>query len=274
MDFDSFYDVCGRIGLQKEIHVAVARFVRNFDFCKIDGILQDLLDGQTAPSAYMRLENYLGVDKDCMKMLACQLVCASLALEKYRAKKIPNKIFYDTMKCFSRFVEECHKKTGLFAFDRGWWTYRQLSMVLFRLGELEYELLSVDGKKKVSLHIPSDANITPDCIDGSLACARKFLADFYPDYMDSPFVCESWLMSPRLKELLEEDSNILAFQKRFDITSYDAQDIDFIEWIFKTNPNKDCDYSALPETTSLQKKTKKMLLEGSFLGCGVGLLRS
>ena len=55
------------------------------------------------------------------------------------------------MKCFTRFAKECKKKNGAYFFDRGWWTYRQISMKLLKA------LLGVTAC--VALTVP--ASVTP-----------------------------------------------------------------------------------------------------------------
>lgn len=73
------------------------------------------------------------------------------------------------MKCFSRFVLENYKWTGKWSFDRDFWVLRQLSLSLFRIGELEFETCSIDdniakkingnkNEKVIYVHIPSDVN--------------------------------------------------------------------------------------------------------------------
>lgn len=94
-------------------------------------------------------------------MLLCQLEAAELCRENYQRQEIGEEIFVDTMRCFSRFIRECYEMSGRFAFDRGWWTWRQLCMSLFRLGDLECELCTGEGERVISLHIPSDADLLP-----------------------------------------------------------------------------------------------------------------
>lgn len=39
------------------------------------------------------------------------------------------------------FLEEAYERTGRYVFDRYWWTGRQAGCHLFRIGELEYEII-------------------------------------------------------------------------------------------------------------------------------------
>ena len=89
-------------------------------------------------------------------MLSYMLTAAFYSLEEYEEKGIPKEIFTDTMKCFSRFTQEHYKSYGYYGFDQGFWTGRQLSLQLFRLGELEFEKTIEENQKiiVVSCHLP------------------------------------------------------------------------------------------------------------------------
>lgn len=196
-----------------------------------------------------------------LDMLAWMLTAGLTTYENYRAKGIPDGIFVDTMKCFTRFVNEHMASFGCYGFDRGFWTVRQLSMVLFRVGELEYEF--VDGA--VSMHIPSDARLSGS--RASLEQYRSFAREFYPDRAEAPMVIESWLLSPALKELLDENSNILRFQRAFRLEKWLENDTGFLQWVYG---REDIPAPDLPETTSLQRRMKQHLLAGGKVGSGEG----
>lgn len=264
-------ELCHLISLPQDVCESVIRQRQKIDLKKAEPYLADLMKPETAYEAYHRLEGFLGEDPDCLKMLACQLECAVRDYDRYKAAGISEFIFTDTMKCFTRFLNECRKKTGTFAFDRGWWTWRQISMTLFRLGELEYEMTEYQGQKAVAIHIPSDAVISADKIDGSLEQSRQFMKQYYPQYSRAVYFCESWLLSPRLGSVLKENSNILGFQKRFLIQKDLETDKEYIDWLFDKDPDTPLD--ELPESTSLQRSVKRMMENGINLGAGIGTLR-
>lgn len=206
---------------------------------------------------------------DDMTMLACQLEAASLCCSRMMALGVPEQVMVDTMKCFTRFLAETREMTGQDRFDREWWTWRQTGGRLLRIGQLEYEL--VPEQKVVSLHIPSDALFTPEKVDESLEEAGKLLDRIYPEYAGADYVCHSWLMSPKLKELLKEDSNILSFQNRFRITHVEPENRDFIGWLFRVKG--DTPVENLPENTTLQRNAKALLLSGGSIGEAGGVLK-
>lgn len=237
----------------------------------VEPYLKGMMAGETAKETYEALEARLQEDKGSFKMLLCQLECARRCHAEYRAKGISDAVFADTMKCFRRYLLECERKTGEMYFDRGWWTYRQISMRLFRIGELEYELHSIGDEKLVHLHIPSDAAFTRENVDESLKQAARFIERYYPDYAQAKRVCDSWLLSPQLQRILPPSSNILDFQRRFTILKVDAEGREYMEWIFQAP--KDAEPSGLSEKTSLQRAAKKLLLAGGNIGAAYGMLK-
>lgn len=248
----------------------VVRKITEANIILDDALLESLRRPQTASQAYEELKNSLSDDPGSWKMLACQLECARRDYEDYKAQGIPTEIYTDTMKCFPRFLGEHKKNTGQEAFDRGWWTWRQTSMLLFRIGELEYERTEYHGAPAVSIHIPSDCILTQERLRKSLEMAQDFMQNHYPEYKTAVYFCESWLLSPRLAALLPETSHIRQFQKMFHLTEDLPKDKEFLQWLFGATP--DTPVNALPEHTSLQKKAKAQLLAGQNLGAAIGIL--
>lgn len=200
-----------------------------------------------------------------MPVLKEQLAEAAGAEERYRKLGIPEEVYRETMACFSRFVREYREMYGCVGFDREWWTPRQLGLKLFRIGELEYELLE---PKAVSVHIPSDARLSEEKVGDSYREAERFLKNYFPEYADKDFVCESWLLSPYLKEVLPENSNIIRFQSAYTIERVSLEDKSFMEWIFHTHSE---DLTKLPQNTSLQRNVKQRLEQGKKIGSAFGI---
>ncbi len=245
------------------------RIEKSLDIGPLEPLLDGLGDYETAAEAYKKLKESLPEDEGQWQMLYCQLECARRLWKRYEKMQIGKEIFADTMKCFSRFLDECRRKTGNLYFDRGWWTYRQISMRLFRLGTLEYEFSLWEGKPAVAVHIPSDADLSETCVNVSFHQAESFFKTFFSEFNYQVYSCNSWLLSPALGMLLSEDSNILRFQKQFSIVEENPEDISFMEWLFQTS--KDADIRELPEATSLQKAVKHRLLSGKKIGSGRGI---
>lgn len=216
------------------------------------------------------LKELLPQDDKGFKILLCMLDAAGIAYEEYKIAGISENVFVATMKCFTRFVNEHMASYGEYGFDRDFWTWRQLSLMLFRIGELEYEKCNAEnGEKFISLHIPSDAVISNENCLKSRKLSKEFFKKYYPDYENVQVRCTSWLLSPDLKNLLPENSRILQFQQLFDekIPANEGAD-NFLEWVYK---RKDIPIAQLPENTTLQRNMKKYLLDGNWISEGEGI---
>lgn len=284
-------EVAERIGMRGEILGRVAN-VAEHELPAPDGRSDlwddphviELIAGLCRPDEGGRSRAELNVllapDEGGWRMLTCMLQAAGQhSWGQYRALGIPERIFDATMACFTRFVNEYKASYGGYGFDRGFWTTRQLSLRLFRLGELEFELAQGDRDvprcagtdRAINIHIPSDAAIGREVCDESIARSREFIAGLFPDWTHQPYMCASWLLSPALKPLLRPDSKIIQFQNRFEILDTDDNAEDWREWVFQRSQ---APVGELPETTSLQRNMKRYLLSGGKVGTGIGRLRA
>lgn len=262
--------LCDKIELQSEIKSRVIEFANNFDFSSVYKQLKLFRNYEKMSEALSKLQTVLGKDTDNIKILACMLKASANVYDIYKEKGISDEIYFATMKCYPRFIDETFKMTGKLYFDRYWWTTRQAGCHLFRIGELEYEMKHIGGDVAIGIHIPSDVDFSPSAIDVSLARARQFFAANYPELSNAEYRCHSWLLDSQLKGMLNESSNILNFQDRFEIFDEGEVGTDFIEWLYNTKSN---DYAILPENTSLQENMKKYLLSGGVIRNAYGRLR-
>ena len=236
-----------------------------------DAVKAAYLCRETAEKGYEQLKALVGEDQNGMKMLYAVLQMAGETWEKYREKGIPADIFSETMKLASRFLRSRYGWSGEWKFVHGWWIWRELAMAEYRVGCLEYELVEEKGRRFVSLHIPSDADMSAESIEASFADFKAFLQTYYPEWENLPWECDSWMMSPALEELLPERSKILAFNRRFQVMEVNEDSLGVLEWVF---PGYEEVSENLPEKTSLQRKMKKWLLEGKKVGWTRAVLRS
>ena len=258
--------LCQSLDMPRSVTEEICAIAPQLPLRELQPAMAMLFREETWETGLTQLKQQLSPDPLGFNMLTCMLLCALQTRKNYIDKGISDSIFLATMDCFPRFVREHLESYGRYGFDRDFWTVRQLSCRLFRLGLLEYEL----EHGMVCLHIPAGAHLAPEAIDASLKEADAFLARFFPAWQNLAKTCHSWLLSPQLPALLPENSNILRFQHRFRITPEPEQTREFLVWIFK---NRDIPYPNLPENTSLQKAVKKHLLDGGSFVEGRGILR-
>ena len=227
---------------------------------------------QKVPEFFGTAENFGG---DGAEEMASQL-CTALDNRSFGPwKDLPEQVWLDTMKCFTRFVREHIASTGWAAFDRGFWTTRQINAKLFRIGELEYELVEREEGKIISIHIPTDARLETDLLNASVEQARSFLKTWFADWAEAPMRCSSWLVSPDLEAFLPQDSRIRRWQKAFDLERDEDGKSSLLMWVFGLCAEQQAagvDLNTLKEETALQKKLKAFLLSGGTFLNGKGTL--
>ena len=259
--------LCRKINMPEEVTqrlVAIHSALEDFPF-------QDLLmQEDTWEEGLKQLKETLSDDPGGYLRLCCMLRCALKAKSEFDRLGISDDIYTASMGAFSRFVREHRNSYGTYGFDRTFWTTRQVSCKLFRIGQLEYELTTLDGADIVSLHIPTDVDLRPEVLRPSVKAGLAELYRLFPGCEGKPVYCHSWLLSPLLKELLPETSNILHFQQMFDLNPEGTPGNDVVLWVFKNPKLPKEDY---PENTSLQKKLKQFFLKGGQFLEGYGYLR-
>ena len=188
--------------------------------------------------------------------------------------RYPEDVFINSMLVFTRSVDFAKKAVGKETWTKGPWPLIHVSARWFRLGELEFELNEEHGTKEIHIHIPAGAKLTPDALRETFALEKRFMHEYLPEWAGLTHACESWMMSPKLKELLPENSRILWFQSLFDIERYTPTLRWVLEFVFNLEEfqQRDVDLHTLFEKTSLQRRMKQYILSGGNPGEGRGIL--
>ncbi|MBQ9325553.1 MAG: DUF5596 domain-containing protein [Clostridia bacterium] len=228
-----------------------------------DALYDRVLHRDTWSDAVKEWRARLGEDPDGIAILWEMLKKALVSFEEYRKRGIGQDIFQATMRFSTRYLNDALKQTGRYQFIAPWWFPRELSLVEFRVGTLEYEFFEENGNRMIQIHIPSDADLSPVSLDASLEAFENFRKTFFPEWMTAPRVCNSWMMSPALPQLLPPTSRILGFQRRFTLRNWDRETNGVLNWVF---PGHKEISEALPENTSLQRSMKAYLLRGEPVG--------
>ncbi|EME7083880.1 DUF5596 domain-containing protein [Enterococcus faecium] len=238
---------------------------------------RELLDANKAKAAAKKIDEVYG--EEPFVALTIYLYAASQSwLKIYQPLKIPRTVYLATMNAFTRFIHEHFQVTGRYHFDRGFWIWRYTSGLIFRIGELEYERtyfpkghkeLKLEGKQCLSLHIPSDADLSRNKIRDSYGSAIRFFELYFPDYHYQVMYTDTWLLSPNLIKWLKQDSKIRLFAADYRLLSVDEQDDSGVPWIFG---RVDANVQDYPEKTSLQRQAKQQLLAGAHIGSALGIL--
>lgn len=252
------------ISLNKEVANQVLRLINNDNEFKNPERYLKLISNQDTDFETLKKELS---DTNGFKLLGFDLIAALSTYNLYLEKGIAENIYLDTFKCISRFIDESYNVYHEYLFDRYYWLPRQLNLSLFRIGELEFEILKKE--KEISIHIPSDANLNLKLVINSIFRAKDFFKKYFKESKNYSYSCYSYLLMPNLKFLLKAPSNILNFQKLFKICKVCYEDKSYLMWIFQTKNEK---LSTLKAETTLQKNLKDYLLKGNYFGSALGYI--
>lgn len=201
-----------------------------------------------------------------------QLSCE--VYEEYLSRGIADKVFDDTFYDITIWCEECYRKYGFYGIEEARWIANSINMKLFRLGRLQFEPMVFDdafegervnlskGSNILNVHIPAGEKMDYEVCMKSFKDAEKFFGDTYEAYM-----CDSWLLSPVLKEFLPAESNIVKFQNLFEVMKVYHDYPQGEQRIFLDVREDKENY---PENSLLQREAKRYILKGKDLGIGVG----
>ena len=126
----------------------------------------------------------------------------------------------------------------------------------------KYRMVIKKGDTVLSVHIPVEGELSVSACKESYERALKVFARFFPSLDIKGFVCYSWMMSPELSLYMKPESRVLGFAsayKKFPIHTEGEDVLNFVFYLkFKT-------YADLAEDTSLQRKLKRLYLDGGYL---------
>lgn len=176
---------------------------------------------------------------------------------------------------------ECKEVEGYWGIFCVFWFHKMFALTRFAFEKLQFQIAKFEneyhknglnvGKDDLILdvHIPrTGGKLTRESKDASYRQA----AEFFKKHFNLPpiFVCWSWLLFPKNKEVLSPSSNLYAFISDFDIfqvTEY--SDYEEVWRLFdkKYNGNPD----ELPQDTSLRRAYVEWIKQGIKTGWGGGI---
>lgn len=227
------------------------------------------------------LENWkkeIGKEK-YTRALVLYLRLACEVYPKYREKGIGDEIFDKTFYDITIWCEECYRKRQVYGLEELWWLAQSVKMNLFRLGRLQFEPVVLEndvkmdreglsisaGTKVLNVHIPAGEPLDYEACLDSFRLAEAFFGK------NQIYMCDSWLLSPHLKEVLSEKSNILKFQNLFTVIKVYHAYPQAEQRIFQNVIENKQKY---PEDTSLRRRAKAYILSGKDLGIGIGFIEN
>lgn len=134
----------------------------------------------------------------------------------------------------------------------------------------EWELVLKPGDPVINIHIPESGPLVNKACHESMIRAREFFAQYLPDYRWKAFFCDSWLLDPQLPEILDANSNILAFQKHGYMIPF-PHEADTIFRCFGVKGARD-GIGTVPMRSTLQQRMARFLKDGRRFHYGAAFL--
>jgi hypothetical protein len=206
----------------------------------------------------------------------------------------PQRVIDATMTVVARHAATHEKKWGTLGIDAGWWMFPILRGELLQIGVLKFHRLTLGvgslspapwlsddeakalgsgfrrGDAHIGLHIPEGADITPQALDLTFADARRVLARLWPTAQRRLATLQSWMMDSRLRDYLDEETNLVRFQRRFtELPLWREGDEEVIDFVFRRPTTA---LRELPQTTRLERAVVEVLQRGEHWHSQIGWL--
>ncbi len=134
-----------------------------------------------------------------------------------------------------------------------------------RLPRETWHLVLKPGDPILDLHVPGEEPLTIAALHAAHTQAATFFERYYPDYPFVAYLCDSWLFSPLLEEMLGPDSNIVRWQQEGYLLPDDSEGEGMLEGPFGASQ---IDIAVAPRDTRLRRALIAHLEHGKRLCCG------
>lgn len=211
------------------------------------------------------------------------LVCLSKKLKEYYAEdKIDQQIWFTSMCDLKWKLDECRCVYGIHGtFVPGWYA-GFFRMERFGFGKLQFEVISFKAdyrsaeltltpdSRVINVHIPrTGEKLDRESQRWAYGEAVKFFRE--REHLEKTvFVCHSWLLFPRNREVLSPQSNLYLFLSDYDIAEQGLND-DYSEVWRLFDVNYEGDVDKLPQNTSLRRAYADWIRKGQKTGWGYGV---
>lgn len=179
----------------------------------------------------------------------------------YLNKGIPLEHLYESIHDLSYRLERYYANNGIYGLsDRDLrWLRPLFRMEIFDLGSLRFQMIWLtfkdieregydympltdkwkkrfpEGTPAIEIHIHSNTDFSEEMIDEAFERARDFFKRYFREHEYEFFVCRTWLLYPKTRDILQEDSNIASFSKRFEVIAEHQNTKQALDRIYGTN---------------------------------------
>lgn len=133
----------------------------------------------------------------------------------------------------------------------------------------QWHCVARPGDDCMSIHIPRGADISKETLYRAIDSAYRIESERYPEHKSVGIYGSSWILDPKLGELLGPDSKITVLLEQFSKYPEKSDGHGLFGYVFPKNFQS---YETLPENTGLQRKVKKIYLDGGYIYNYAGLI--
>jgi GNAT-like C-terminal domain/N-acyltransferase N-terminal domain len=209
---------------------------------------------------------------------------AQNAREYWRERSLPEHIIELSLTALGRHAaihRRIHHNAGV---NAGWWLLLTLRGDLVHMGSLQFQLVGLKygtfspepwynddeaaargpgfmkGDPSLGLHMPDRTDLSKAAIDRTLEEAREVLGRLWPARKKRLATTQTWMLDDRLGDYLPEESNIVQFQRRFELVPYFHDDDENVrEFVFRDTTTP---LDELVATSSVQRAVLDVLRNG------------
>ena len=139
-----------------------------------------------------------------------------------------------------------------------------------RIIEIESLQFEYENNNTIKIHIPRNTNLDIIKVKESIDNSKIEINKIY-GIDNFAYICNSWLLSNQLNNLINKNTNISKFYDLFEVKDGEDCINDILNFVYNLD---DCNnYLNLEENTSLQRLIKKELLNGNKFYLGNGILK-
>lgn len=248
---------------------------------KYDKEFYDILESIKVDTSITAEEYNLQEEDGKKNFLYFLYFCEELE-RRYKEKGIEEEIFMDTLSDMPRWLDTWSDlKGGLYFNELEDWFIWHFKMKLFKIGRLQFGMSKFrweipqkgikKGENVIDIHIPAAGPLLKEDCEKSLDMAREFFEKYYPEFDYSYFMCSSWLLDETLDKILDKNSNILKFQKLFEIVDKVEKD-SIISYVLRWKTRREEIADIVPKS-SFAKKVKEMAINGETFYVGTGVIK-
>ena len=147
------------------------------------------------------------------------------------------------------------------------WAIYFIRLRIIEIGSLQFEY---DSDSVVKIHIPKNTDLNIFCVKESIKKATIEMNKIYSINCLN-YICNSWLLSKQIYEIVDKNSNISKFYELFNVTEGEECINDILNFVYGIDQCED--YYLLPTNTTLQSNIKIELLNGKIFYLGLGVLK-